>query len=486
MSEQAAQDEAAFTRRVVSSLKWQAAAQAIGQGVTWLSTLVVIRLLSSEDYGLLAMAGVLTNFFLLVADMGVGAASVQARELSEDDLGRLSGLAILTNVGGFLLAVPSAPLVAAYFREPALVEIIVAQSVAFLFMALYVLPQSQLVRAMDFKRKARVDSTAMIVSAAIAVGGALAGFGVWALVAANIGMHATRTVGYRRAAGLKVAPRFGGGASRRFLAFGLVLTADRLLFFAFSQADVVIGGRVLGPELLGVFTVAMSIAVIPLDKIVPIINQVAFSAYSRIQGEADRVRRSLVQTVRVVSFGSFPIFLGLAVVAPDLVAAVLGPKWQSVVVPMQLLSLMLPMKAVASVLPPALYGTGQPMVSVVNLVISLVLMLVALLIGVPYGLLGLCLAWVFAYPVIFAITTTRTARAVGASPREVFAECGFPLGAALLMAAVTWGIATMLPATWPAGLRLPIEIGTGVLVYGVTTLAVKRSLIDETLALVRR
>jgi O-antigen/teichoic acid export membrane protein len=486
VSAPAGQDETAFSRRVVSSLKWQAGAQAIGQVVTWLSTLVVIRLLSSEDYGLLAMAGVLTNFFLLIADMGVGAASVQAAELSDDDLGQLSGLAILTNVGGFLLAVPAAPLVAAYFREPALVEIIVAQSVAFLFMALYLLPQAQLVRAMDFRRKARVDSTAMILSALIAIGGALAGLGVWALVAANIGLHAARTVGYRRAAGLNVAPRFGGGASRRFLAFGLVLTADRLLFFAFSQADVVIGGRVLGPELLGVYTVAMSIAVIPLDKIVPIINQVAFAAYSRIQGEADRVRRSLVQTVRIVSFGAFPIFLGLAVVAPDLVAAVLGTKWESVVVPMQLLSLMLPMKAVASVLPPALYGTGQPMVSVVNLVISLALMLVALLLGVPYGLVGLCLAWVFAYPVIFTITTTRTARAVGASPREVFAACGFPLGAGLLMAAVTFVVAGVLPSAWPPGLRLPIEVATGVAVYSVTTWMIKRSLIDEALALLRR
>jgi hypothetical protein len=96
------------------------------------------------------------------------------------------------------------------------------------------------------------------------------------------------------------------------------------------------------------------------------------------------------------------------------------------------------------------------------------------------------LAWVFAYPVIFAITTTRTARAVGASPTEVFSACGFPLGAALLMAAVTLGVATLLPDTWPAALRLLIEIAAGVVVYGVTTWTLKRSLIDETLALVRR
>ena len=75
-------EHAALDRQVVSSLKWQAGAQAIGQAVTWLSTLVVIRLLSPEAYGLMAMAGVLTSFFLLVADMGIGAATVQASTVS--------------------------------------------------------------------------------------------------------------------------------------------------------------------------------------------------------------------------------------------------------------------------------------------------------------------------------------------------------------------------------------------------------------------
>lgn len=476
----------AFASKVASAFRWQASAQALGQVITWLSTLVVIRLLSSEDYGLLAMAGVLTNFFFLVADMGVGAASVQAKDLSDNDLDSLGGLAIVTNVGGFALALPAAPLLANYFREPALVDIVVAQAVAFLFMSLYVLPQSQLIRSMNFRQKAQVDSLGMVASAGAAIAGALLGFGVWALVSANLTLHLVRTIGYRRAANLRIRPRFTGVNARRFLAFGLALTLDRLLFFAFSQSDVILGGRILGSELLGVYTVAMSIAVIPLDKIIPVINQVAFAAYSRIQADTDRVRRSLRQTVRVVSFGAFPVFLGLAAVAPDFVPVVLGDKWSDIILPMQLLSLMLPLKAVASVLPPALYGTGQPFVSVVNLLISLVILVVALLVGAPYGIIGMCLAWVVSYPLIFVVTTARTARAVGSTLQELLGECAFPLAASLVMAGATVGTGILLAALPYPTLRLLAEVLVGIAVYLALVALFNRAVFNEALALARR
>lgn len=467
-------------------MKWQAGAQAIGQAVTWLSTLVVIRLLSSEAYGLMAMAGVLTSFFLLVADMGIGAATVQASTVSEEDLRQLGGLALLTNSAGFLLAVPSAALVAAYFQEPRLTEIVVAQSVSFLLMALYMLPQAQLVRAMNFRTKARVDTVAMIVSALTAVGSAALGAGVWSLVAASLLLHVTRAVGYRRATPTALSPRFSWTAARRFLAFGAILTVDRLLFFAFSQADVIIGGRVLGPEMLGMYTIAMSLAVIPLDKVIPVINQVSFSAYSRIQAETERVRRNVKLTVRLVALGAFPAFFGLSALAGSLVPAILGDKWLPIVVPMQLLSLMLPLKAVASVLPPALYGTGQPGVGVINLVISLIVLVVALLLGVPYGIVGLSLAWVCAYPIIFLITTTRTARALSIRPSEVFGECVFPFIAAAVMGAAVLALEASLPTAWGPMVRFLIGVLTCAATYGALVLTFKRSLIQEAMGLLRR
>lgn len=474
-----------WTGRVVSSMKWQAAGQAVGQAVTWLSTLVVIRLLTPEDYGLLAMSAVLTEFFILVADLGIGAATIQAKKLDDGDLGQLAGFAILTNVAGFLLAVPSAPLVAAYFREPAILEIVIVQAIAFLLMALYVFPRALLVRAMDFRRKARIDSASMIASALTAVTCASLGMGVWSLVAANLMMHATRAIGYRRAYPVAATPRLSGAGGRRFLQFGLVLTVERVLWFVFSQLDVAVGGRFLGKEVLGVYSVAMSIAVIPLDKLVPIINQVAFAAYSRIQDDGERVRNSVLRSVRLVSLGAFPIFLGLSAVAPDLVRTVLGAKWEVAILPLQLLSLVLPLKAVAAVLPPALHGTGQPAVNVKNLALSIVAIGLALIVAVPYGIVGLCLAWLSAYPVIFAVATTRTARALGIAPRQVFRELLMPAAVAVLMYAACLICGRALGDGAGPAARLLLQVGLGVAVYFGLTMLVNARPLREAVTLAR-
>ncbi len=471
--------------RIVSSLKWQAAAQAAGQVVTWLSTLVVIRLLAPEDYGLLAMAGVVTNFFLLAADLGVGAASVQALSMSDEDLNRLAGLSIAANAVGFILTMASAPLVSAYFREPELTSIVFAQSVSFLLMALYTLPQAQLMRAMDFRRKAKVDMLASATSAAVALIGAVAGAGVWALVGASIALHIGRTIGYRLAAGLRVVPQFDLGASRRFLAFGLALTADRILFFAFGSADVVIGGRVLGSELLGVYSVAMSIAVIPLDKLVPVINQVSFAAFSRFQDDRERVQRGLLQTVRIVSLGAFPIFIGLAVVAPDLVRTVLSAKWASIVLPLQLLCVMLPLRAVAAVMTPVLFSIGKPGVGVLNRVIALGTIVAALGVGVRFGIVGMCIAWLVAYPAIFAVTTRITARAVGVTPGQIFDQCTFPALATAAMAGLTWLAGAILSPELPPALRLGVQVLVGAGAYLAAVMTLRRGLWTELRELTR-
>ena len=476
--------EQAIGKKVVSAMKWQAAAQGIGQAVTWLSTLVVIRLLSPADYGLLAMAGVLTGFFLLVADMGVGAASVQARTLSSDDLQRLGGLAMLTNGVGFLLCIPAAPLLAAYFGEHRLTEIVLAQSVVFLILALYSIPQAQLMRALDFKRKSRVDAVAMVVSAVGAVGFALAGFGVWAIVIANLLLHSTRAVGYRSAQSAILPPTLDRGITR-FLRFGALITLDRVLFFLISQADVVIGGRILGSSVLGVYIVAMSVAVIPLDKVVPILTQVSFAAYSRIQVDAARVRRSMLLAVRLVSFAAFPVFFGLAAVAGALVPAVLGHKWLEIVLPLQLISLILPLKAIVSMLPPALFGTGKPEVNVANQTLSLGLLVIALLVGVRHGIVGLSLAWMVVYPVIFAISCVRTARALGMMPRDLFLECWFPAVAAAAMGAVTFLLGGNLPADWSPWYVLIIQVVAGAVLYVAAVAAFRMPLAREALSLLR-
>jgi teichuronic acid exporter len=462
--------ETSFSKAVVRSFLWTSGGQLIGQTVSWLVTLVVVRLLSSADYGLMAMAGVLPGLFLLIADLGLSSATIQAPDLNRDQLRGMFGLVLASNGAGCLLLLAGAPLLAQFFGEPRLVSLIRVLSLNFVLIAAYTLPQAQLVRRLDFKTKARIDLASVLAGVAAALGLALTGLGVWALVWSLLVQHGVRAVAYNVAAPIGVLPGKLGAGFRPLATFGFVVLADRLLFYLYSQLDILIGGRVLGKEAIGIYAVALSLATVPLDKVLPVVTQVSFAAFSRIQSDPDRVRRNLMRAIQAVALVCFPAFLGLAAVAPDFVPLILGPRWLGLILPLQLLCLVLPFKALGALFPPVLFGIGRPGVNVGNVVLSVVVMTVALLIGVRYGIIGLCLAWVIAFPCVLVVVLRRSLRALGLTTRDLLERAALPVIASLTMAGVVLGAAAALPAG-PSVVRLCLLLGLGIAVY-VTILAI--------------
>ena len=297
----------------------------------------------------------------------------------------MSGIVLATNAAGCLFTLGAAPLLAGFFDEPRLVPLLRVLSINFLLLAAYVLPQSQLMRELDFRTKARVDILAIVLAALVTLGLALAGFGVWSLVAGSLVTHGVKAVAFNLVRPVAVAPVFSLQAVTHLAQFGALVTLDRLLFFLYGQADVVIGGRGLGKEALGVYAVALALAAVPMDKLLPIVTQVSFAAFSRIQSEPDRVQRNLLWSVRMVSLICFPAFLGMAAVAGDLVAVFLGPRWHGVIVPIQLLCLVLPLKTLSALLPPPLFAVGRPALNVINTAISLIVILPLTSAADPYA-----------------------------------------------------------------------------------------------------
>jgi O-antigen/teichoic acid export membrane protein len=432
----------------------------------------------------MAMANVFIGFFFLFADWGFGLAAVQAKDVDRDQLRRVFGVVVVTNAAGCVLALSFAPLVASFFGEPRLAGVIRVLSLNFLLLAACVLPQSLLLRDMDFRTKARVDVLAMALSALVGLGMAAAGRGVWALVGSSVVTYGVKAVAYNIVRPVALTPAFQwavGPLGR----FGVLVTLDRVLFFLYGQADVFIGGRVLGKEALGLYAVALSLAAVPMEKLLPVINQVSFAAFARIQAEPDRVRRNLLRAVQLVSLTCFPLFAGMAVVAGDLVPVVLGERWQALIVPFQLLCLVLPLKAVYAVFSPALLGIGRPGVNGGNMGITLATMSVAILAGVQFGVLGLCLAWVIAYPAVFVVVSRRSLQALDTRYREFLRCAAAPALGSIAMAAGVLALRALLHALGPSPLRLAILAVTGIGLYGVFILMFQRAAVRDLFALAR-
>ena len=448
-------------RTVVVSLLWQGSASLVSQLISWLATLVVIRLLSPGDYGLLAMAGLPIGFLMLIGDLGIGPAVVQAPTLKRRQLVALSGVALSTYVCGAIVAFASASLVAAFFAEPMLVPIMRVLSLTFVFAGIYAVPQALVLRTLEFDRKAKIDVLATLVSSIVALTLALRGWGVWSLVAGVVAIHAIKAIAFQIVRPCLFLRLPSLALVRDMVHFGGLVTLDRILWFGYSNLDVAIAGRALGGVLVGVYSVALSLASIPIDKVMSIVTQVSFSAFSRTQNDRDAARHGMLEALAAVSLLAFPTFCGMALVAPEALLVFVGPKWSDAVVPFQILCLLFPFRALSVLFPPALFGMGRPRVAVENNAITLVSVAIALIVGVQWGIIGLCVGWLVGYVPVFCMTAYRSLSSLDIPVKQAVGVMRLPVAATVAMSVGVLGARILL-----AGMLSPIVELTGSILLG--------------------
>lgn len=455
-------------------LGWTAGSNLLGQIITWIITIVVMRILSPSDYGLLAMASIFVAFLSLMASAGLGPAIVQASNIDDAKLRQLLGLITILNVALFLLLFAAAPLIAGYFEEPRLVAIVRVLSSQFLFSGFAVIPESLLGRELKFKSRALVDLASNVAGGGVNLVLALSGYGVWSLVAGGMVSGIGKVVGLNIVAPYLRWPDFSLRGTRTLLAFGGNVTAARLLWFFYSQADIFIAGKLLGKEALGYYSVAMHLASLPVQRISGILNQVAFPAFAHAQRESQMVAEHFLKAVRLLSFFAFPLFWGISSVAPELVRLLLGAKWEAAVLPLQILPAIMPLRIISSFLPAALEAIGRPDISVRNLVAACVVMPIAFIIGSRWGMEGLCLAWLVGLPVVFIGNLLRALPAIGIKLAAVGRAMAWPaLASAMMYASVTL-VGNGLLEQAANEEKLALMILVGVTVYGILVATTNR------------
>lgn len=471
--------------QVMSALRWTAGARLAAQVITWAITLVVIRILTPADYGLLAMATVFIGFLSMFSEFGLGSAVVQRVDVDVPTLRRAFGIIIAIH---FLLAavvLAAAPLVGYFFAEPRVIPIVQVFSMQFVLAAFAVIPDAMLQRRMEFRRRSLLDLSGAIVSSVTTLVLALAGHGVWALVAGSVLRQAWKTIGINVLSPFSHWPAFSLTGMRSFLTYGGHLTGAQLLWFFFTQIDVVIAGKWLGKELVGFYSVAVHLSSLPNQRIAGIINQVAFPSFARIQHDIQAVGRHFLLGVRVLSFVAFPILWGMSSVAPEIVEIILGPRWGPAALPLQVLGLIMPVRTITMFVPNALQGVGRSDVIFWNCVWASLVTPVAFLVGIQWGLPGLSFAWLFWAPVVFIQIMLKSLPILGLSLRQLLLSI-VPAGAACtLMYASVYLARLALSAISNGGLRLALLVLVGAASYVAASLAFNRKGVREVRDLVR-
>lgn len=472
--------------KVVTAMRWTVVARLLGQVSSWAITILVIRILTPEDYGLMAMVAVIVAFFYLINTLGLDAILIQRERIDEQTRREVFGFVILLNLAIFALLVAGAPLIADFYGEPRLTDITRVLAFQFVLWIFETLPQSRLGRELEFKRQSIVDLATLLAGSVVTLLLAYAGFGVWALVWGALLTTATRMLGLNLICWQPCRPRFVFSALRAHIRFGTAATVDRVLRHVFAEVDKFIGGKLLGKELLGYYAVASHLAALPIHKLSGLINAVAFPAFARVQADPEKMRSYVLKASSVMSVVAFPVFFGMSSVAPELVIVLLGEKWVPATLALQLVSLAMPLRMLLNLFQPVLWGIGRPDVSARNFLFAATMMPLAFLIGaIGWGLAGMAFAWLIAFPIVFLASVARAVAVLGIGLREFLATM-FPAAAAsaVMYVAVVWArfaLGQDAPDVW----QLLQLVAAGMFIYPAALYVTRRETIRETLEFVR-
>jgi len=473
-------------QEVLRSLAWSGGLRYLGQIITWGITLFVIRLLNPDDYGLMAKAYLCIGFLVMFSELGLAAAVVQKKDINHYQLGQVFGFVILVNVFMAILLFSGAPLAAHFFGDGRLIPIFRFLSVVFLLIACYVVPDALLTREMDFQRKSMVELLGAIVSSGTTLFLALHGYGVWSLVWGVIGNYFMVALSYHVVKRVWIRPRFRFQGFKYFASFGGLMTANRIFWYLYSQADIFIASRFLSNSLLGTYSVAANLSSMPLDKVAPIMNQVAFPAYSSIKNDTGLVRSHFLKSVRLVSLIAFPLFWGLLATSPEFIPMFLSPKWSGLIIPLQLLCIIMPLRMLGTLFAPVFQGLGDVKITLVNNLIIFVVMVFAFCIGIKWGVSGICIGWVLGYSAAFAAICRRSLLVLRISIRAFLSSMEVPFIAGLCMVVLLLAIKQHVNIIGYSYLLLGMCILIGGVVYVGLIFMMSRDLLREILTLLKR
>jgi len=464
-------------------MRWTAGARFSAQLGTWAITIYVMRLLTPADYGLMSMAAILMAFITMINEFGVIQALIQKEEIDEYLTRQIFGFIIVLNIVVLILVIIIAPYFADFFENDQLTKITRVLAGSLLLGAVSAVPMALLQRDMKFKLIAIVEFVSMIFGSLTTLVLALLGWGVWALVIGNLSLLAAKAVGILIVSGFRLVPVFRFDGLRSIFRFGAKMTGQRILWYVNEQADIFLVGKLLGPQALGIYSVAFQLATLPMSKVMSIVNQVTFPAYSRLQNDKTLAADYFLKSVQFSFLIFVPILWGISCVAADFVDVFMGAKWVDATIVLQLVTLVIPFHSLSMLLTTLMVGLGHPGIALRNTATFTIILPVAIFIGTSWGLVGVCVSLLIAFMVALVINFHRSLPVIKIRWADLVAAMAPSAFSGIVMYAAVVAVGTYIVPDETAIVRLAILIAAGVAVYAAMTFLLNRDAARQSVSL---
>jgi len=455
-----------LTKAAVRGMTWSGISQAVGQGLRLVATIILARLLLPEDFGIIAMTLIVTTLVMRIGDLGFSSALIQRKDVTDSHLSTTFWTALALGFIFCLVTVAISPLMANFFDNEDVGPVLAVSALSFVIMPLGGIHATLLMKRLDFFKFSVVEIAEAIIYVAMAVPLAFAGFGVWSIVWGNLASQVARALLRWVVCPWHPSMTFSFQSLRDLWRFGFNVTGDRSVHFLTERLDYLIIGKFLAPAALGFYNLGYRIVEFPTSSLWMAVNRVAFSTFSLVQDEHERLRRGFTKSLTYLSLIVFPLFVGLAIVAPELVKVVFGQKWAAAVSPVQILCIMAAITSISVAVGAVLRSKGRPDIELKLSLVKLALLVMGLLIGVRFGTVGAAAGVSAVAAIIWLPRQMFANRLIGLRMRDYFASLRPAAFGSVVMAL------TLLAFRYAVGslLSLPdVELLIGSVLLGAVT-----------------
>jgi len=403
----------AMKKKILTGFAWEGITKILVQSVTWVTTIVVARILAPEDYGIVAISGIFIGLLAVITDMGFMSALVNKDEVTQEQQDSAFWLTLLLSLVLFALVYALAPMLASFYESDILVDIIRISAFILPLSSLKVIPITIALRAMNFKYRALTDMMGQFVTSVSSIIMAMNDFGVWTLIYSVLIGQAVIVAVYLPL--MKKIPAFTIKIKemKDIIVYGTHIMLSQMLEFFTMRADIFIIGLFLPEKQVGYYSMGYQLSTIPLDKIGALFNRVAFPSVSRIKEDLGATRGLFVNMHKYLLVIAFPVLIGLMVIADDLIILLLTEKWAPLVPIIQALCMLNLLRVSGMIMPYVMAGVGRSDYVLKYHVLSSVLLPVAFLVGVQFGLYGVLVSWFIAYPFLYFFILRLLANIIG-------------------------------------------------------------------------
>lgn len=341
----------------------------------------------------MAMVNVFANFAIILNNMGISAVIIQKKDLSDRQLSSYYWINLMEGMVVTLIFASLAPFISSFYNEPRLVSITLVISTTFTINSLGTVQHALFSKRMDFKLISIVEIFSLLLGGIVAVVMAFTGYGIWSLVLQSIVTMSVGAVILIILSPWKPYFKLRVSDIRDILSFSLNMMGFNVVNYFSRNLDNLIIGKYLGSESLGVYNLAYRLMLFPLYNITVVVGKVMFPALSSIQEDEDKFRQTYILSNQYIAIVTFPLMVGLLIVAPQFVRVALGAKWTGAIIIIQVLALIGMVQSIVSSIGWIYLSHGRPDIMLKWSLVSTAFSVAAFAIGLHWGVEGVAIGY---------------------------------------------------------------------------------------------